>query len=285
MTVFQSILLGIVQGLTEFLPISSSGHLIIFQSLLKLSDTSRYLLFDIVLHVGTLISICIVFWKDIKSITVEFFKLLIGCFDKNSRKNIKSDIKSMNNSKKLLYLLVVATVPLIFVVFIKKYVDALFSSLLLVGFMLILTSIILFLTDKLIDSRKNFSNMSYLDALITGIFQLFAVIPGISRSGSTIFGAVLCGLKREIAVKFSMLMSIMAVLGALVGTIKDLFSSSANTLIAYVPITSYLTGFLVSAITGVFAIRFLIKLISNRKLKYFAVYCLIVGIVVIIFHN
>ena len=178
MTNIQAIILGIIQGLTEFLPVSSSGHLVIFQSLFK-NFNQPGITFDVTLHLGTLFSVLIFFYKDI----VEIFKM----------RNIR-----------LIILLVIATIPAgIIGILYKDKIEMLFLNIKLVGIALIFTGILLYLSDKIKRTYKDYSKINYFDALLIGIAQAFAIIPGISRSGSTISTGIFCKLKRETAVKFS----------------------------------------------------------------------------------
>lgn len=277
MTIWQATILGILQGLTEFLPISSSGHLIIGETLLRLPDTHKLLIFDVTLHLGTLISVFIMFWKDIYKLILAFFSIISNLFKRNKTKN-----KDLEESKRFIFLLIVSTLPLFLVLAAKDQIEMLFSSVRFVGFALLITATILFLTDRIVEGKKRITNTSYPNALTIGLFQLFAIIPGVSRSGSTIFGARLCGLDKETSVKFSMIMSIIAILGAMGSSVKDMLGSSGAALITHIPFSAYAIGLIVSAITGVFAIKFMINLLKKNKFAYFGIYCVILGVTTII---
>ncbi len=270
MTNISAVILGLVQGLAEFLPISSSGHLVIFQSLLGLQNGEEYLVFDILLHMGTLVSVFFFYWKDVVGLFKAFFAVLGDLF------RGRFDFKS--GSRRLLALLVVATLPLFVVILFKSKIETVFSSPLWVGCALLVTGVIMFLTDKVVSGQYDENNTPFKKALIVGIFQLFAILPGISRSGSTIFGGVLSGLKKEFAVKLSLLMSIVAVLGAMVTSVPDMLSGDG---LSATPL-QYVLGMVVAAASGIIAIKFLVKMLSRGKFKYFAYYCWAAGVITII---
>lgn len=271
MTNINAIILGLVQGLAEFLPISSSGHLVIFQNLLGLPNAEEFLVFDILLHVGTLVSVLFFYWKDVVGLITSFFSMIADLFKG------KADFKS--GKRHLLMLLVVATLPLFVVILFKSKIEAVFSSPVFVGFALLVTGGILFLTDRVISGRYSEENTPFKSALIVGIFQLFAILPGISRSGSTIFGGVLSGIKKEFAVKLSLLLSVIAVVGAAFTSIPDIMHGEG---LSVTPLQCVF-GMVVSAISGIIAIKFLVKMLSKGNFKYFAYYCWAVGVLTIIF--
>ena len=251
MSYLHAIILGIIQGLTEFLPVSSSGHLVIVQSFFKNFKQSG-ISFDVILHFGTLFSVLIYFRKEI----IEILKL---------------------KNKKWLFLIVIATIPAGIVgIFFKDFIENLFNNVKLVSFSLIVTGIILFFSDKFGSEIKDDEKITFLDAIIIGIAQAFAIIPGISRSGSTIATGIFCGLKRDVAIKFSFIMSIPAILGAVVLSLKDFSNININ----YYPV--YLAGFLSSLIFGLLALKILTILTKIKNLKYFSFYCWIVAIGVLI---
>ncbi|NLY43616.1 MAG: undecaprenyl-diphosphatase UppP [Clostridiaceae bacterium] len=274
MNTFTAILLGIVQGLTEFLPISSSGHLVIFQEFLGMNDLEEsHLLFDTFLHIGTLISIFLVYGKDVWNLVKAFFELLrdIG----NRRR-----IADVSPSRKMLFLLIVATIPAVVVGFaFKDAIEALFKSVEFVAVALLVTGFLLWLTSKLISGTKEEKDTKYSNALMIGFFQCAALMPGISRSGSTIVGGLLNGLKKEFAVKFSFLMSVPAIMGAAVLQIPDLVRQGFNSE-ETIPI---LAGTLAAAITGFVAIKFLIALLNKGKFYLFSYYCWAVGGVLLLY--
>ncbi|MCK9478259.1 MAG: undecaprenyl-diphosphate phosphatase [Firmicutes bacterium] len=271
MTNLNALMLGLIQGLTEFIPISSSGHLVIFQHLFGLDDCKQYIVFDIVLHIGTLVSVLFFYWKDVLGLIKSFFGFLTDLV-KGKKVNFKDD------GLRVLVSVIIGTIPLVVAVLIKSKVENLFSSLLFVGCALLVTGGILFLTDKINKMEYTIENMPYKNAFIVGLFQLFAILPGISRSGSTIFGGVATGLKRESAVKFSLLLSILAILGAAAASIPELFSETAPSATLF----QYISGAVVAAVSGIFAIKFLVKMLSKGKFKFFAIYSWVVGVVIIL---
>jgi undecaprenyl-diphosphatase len=247
MTFFHSIFLGILQGLTEFLPVSSSGHLVIAQELIP-SFEQPGVLFDVVLHAGTLIAILFFFRKKILSL-----------------------------SQKYLAMLIIGTIPAVFVgIFFSSYIENLFTSLTVVGFALLLTAVMNFMTDKgiLKKVRKIGPNKGLPLSLIIGVFQAFAIVPGISRSGATIFAGSKFGFTKKQAAEFSFLLSVPAVFGANVLQFSK-YGGDNNINIFY-----YLIGFLAAFISGYLAIGFVIKTLLAKKFKYFAVYCAVVGLTV-----
>lgn len=271
MTLLNAIILGLVQGIAEFLPISSSGHLVIFQSLLGLPDTHNYVTFDVLLHFGTLISVAIFYYKDIWELIKAFFGLIADLF--RGKFNINK-----NEHTRLLAMLVIATVPLVLALIFNDQVSALFTSTLFVGIALLVTGTFLFFIDRMPEGRPLKAGKCYKQSFLVGLCQLFAVVPGISRSGSTIFGGRLVGFKKEFAVKFSLLLSMIAVLGATVVSIPDMFNPASMPVSPLIA----LVGVAVSAVSGVFAIKFLVKMLNKGKFKIFSYYCWAVGLVTII---
>ena len=259
MNFIEAIILGIIQGLTEFLPISSSGHLEIANKLLNNKIGNENLLLIIVLHFGTAISTLIVFKQDIKNIIHEFV-------------NVKRNKKSSSFVLKIIYSMIpVVIVGLIF----EEQIQNLFKgNLILVGFMLIITGLLLFLTDKKKAVNKNVSTKN---AIIIGVSQAIAILPGISRSGATISTAVLLGVNKNKAAKFSFLMVIPIIIGKI---IKDLATGDISYKEEMFPIL--IIGFLSSLITGIIACKLMIKIVENSKLKYFSIYCFLIGIICII---
>ncbi|MBZ4646372.1 MAG: undecaprenyl-diphosphatase UppP [Clostridia bacterium] len=274
MNTFVAIILGIVQGLTEFLPVSSSGHLVIFQELFGMNELEQsHLLFDTLLHFGTLLSICLVYSKDIYHLIKEFFEMMA---------DIPKGNININSSpyRRMVMLLITATIPAVIIGFLfKDAFETMFKSIRVVGFTLLFTGFLLWITSKLIPGSKDEKNVKYSNAFVIGLFQSLAITPGISRSGSTIVGALLNGLKKEFAVKFSFLMSIPAILGAAVLQVPDLMKQGFNS----TDVFSYTAGTLAAAITGFIAIKFLINLLNRGKFYLFSYYCWTVGIFIIIY--
>jgi len=277
MNVFQAILMGIVQGIAEFLPVSSSGHLAIFQNLLHI-ETDTGLLFDVLLHLGTLLAIFVVFWKDIWRLIVEFFGIIADFFRRFSDPDV---IVLSSGYRKFVLLIIVSTIPTAILGYVgRSFVEYASSTLLIPGIGLLITSFLLFICDRIGDGRKGIKKITYLNAFEIGMVQGVATMPGISRSGATIAACLMLGVKKETAVKYSFIMSIPAVLGAVVLEMKDAFGTKipAGTLV------SYIIGMVVAAIVGYFAIRFMIGVVRRKKYIYFSIYCLVVGIIAIIGH-
>ncbi|NLJ80722.1 MAG: undecaprenyl-diphosphate phosphatase [Firmicutes bacterium] len=269
MTMLEALFLGIVQGLTEFLPVSSSGHLVLFSHLLGVKEPS--LVFETVVHGGTLVAVLIVLRKDVSLLAESFLKIIrkpseIG-------RHLAADPGSY-----LFFSVVLATLPVaVLALVFKGWIERLFLSSVLVGFMLLVTGTVLFVTDRLRPRLKKMAELSVWDLLIIGDGQAAAILPGISRSGTTIGAGLALGLRREDAARFSFLLSIPAILGALIFAGKDLLAGSTA-----LPAGPLLVGFASSAFTGYLAIRLLLNLIKQGRLIWFSYYTWVVGVVVII---
>jgi len=268
-----AIFMGIIQGLTEFLPVSSSGHLVILQQLLGLEEVG--LGFNIILHIGTLVAVSIYYRKDLFLLFKEFFSLLKDVLTKG-----KSDIRA-NEHRLLLVMLFIAILPTAAIGFLfNDLFESLFKTSYIVGYTLIITGIILWISNYLPVGSKHAKDMTLKDALFVGLVQGAAITPGISRSGSTIFAGLATGFTRDLATRFSFLLSIPAILAAVVlegpEIIKEV-SAIGNVL----PVVS---GFIASAVSGYLAIDLLISILKRQKLQYFSYYCWIVGGLTIIYH-
>ena len=261
----QALILGLVQGLTEFLPVSSSGHLAIGREILGV-EAAEDLVFEITVHVATVLATIIVFRKQI-------WKLLCGLFK-----------FKYNDETDYILKICVSMIPVFIVgMFFKDKVESLFSSLLVVGLALVVTAMLLLFSDIYVGrgkvaERRYRNGIGWWQALTVGIGQAFAVIPGLSRSGTTISTGLLCGVKREAVAQFSFLMVLVPILGEafldLVG--GDVAASSVGML-------PLLVGFLAAFVSGLFACKVMIALVKKAKLRWFALYCAIVGLVVIIY--
>ena len=254
MDIINAILLGIVQGLTEFLPVSSSGHLEIVKAILGEDKVGKEsMLMTVVLHFATALSTIFVFRNEIK-------KILIGLFQFQKNEEFKFSFK-----------IIISMLPAAFVgVFFDKEVETLFGgALTLVGCMLIITGILLFLADKSVNTKKN---IGIKESILIGISQAIAILPGISRSGATISTSVLLGIDKEKSARFSFLMVVPLIFGKMA---KDIFSGQI--IIGDANFLSLLIGFIFAFITGMMACKWMIKLVKNSKLKYFSYYCFIVG--------
>lgn len=273
MTLIKAVVLGVVQGLTEFLPVSSSGHLAILENLMKVDENS-ILFFAAMLHFGTLISIFLVYYQDILNLLKEFFLILYEIITGKGI-NIKK-----NHYRKLGLLIITASIPTAVIgLAFSDFFESLFKSVFAVGIGLLITGTLLWVSERIAKGRKNINTTKYSDAFIVGFFQAIAIAPGISRSGSTIVGSLFRGLNKELTVKFSFLISLPAVLGA--GTIEflDAFEQGMNGISSSVLIA----GVLAATISGYAAINAMIKLVINQKLFYFSIYTWILGLVIIVY--
>ncbi|MDY5975384.1 MAG: undecaprenyl-diphosphate phosphatase [Anaerovoracaceae bacterium] len=274
MTTFQAIILGLIQGLAEFLPISSSGHLALAQHFFGINSDS-VLIFAVLLHVGTLISVFIVYWKDILGLIYEFF----GTFA-DLVKTKRFDVNK-NATRRMCWLIIAATVPTAVIGFLfdEKF-EKLYSNVLAIGICLVITGCILFAAEKWGKNLHGIKNTKFKHAITVGILQGCAIAPGISRSGSTIVGGLACGLKREWAVRFAFLVSIPPILGSVILELPDALAAGTVDSSLTVPI---LAGVIVSAVSGLIAIKGMIRLVSGKKLSYFSYYTWILGISVIVY--
>ena len=268
MTYLMSAVLGVVQGVAEFLPISSSGHLTLFQHFLGMPEPDN--LFNILLHFATLIAVFIYYWRDIWEMILEFFRCIR---DMLSPAPARGEPPA---ARRQILLLIVATLPLFLVLPIKDYVEQVGNYPAAVSCILILTGVVLFLSDRMARGRKNARNTTIKDALLIGVAQGFATLPGLSRSGSTIAAGMALGLDRKFAVRFSFLMSLPAVMGATILEIADVArEGSVDT--ALLP--KYLLGMVIAGVVGYFAIGLVNLLASKGKFGSFAYYCWIAGAV------
>ena len=272
MTYLTAFLLGLIQGVAEFLPISSSGHLAIAQNLLGLKGAGSVPeFFDVLLHLGTLIAVFAAYWTDICEMVVEFFR---GIGDLVHR----STPSPVPPARRLILLIIVGTLPLFAVLPIRKHVQGLTDNMVFVGAALIVTGILLFLCDRVRKGRKTERSATWLDALLVGVGQAVATLPGVSRSGMTITAGCFVGYERRFAVRFSFLLSIPAVLGANILSIGDAVQAGING--AEVPM--YLVGVVTAAVTGYLCIRLLKYVADKGRFGAFAYYCWAVGILTLV---
>ena len=272
MTYVTSFLLGLVQGVAEFLPVSSSGHLAIAQNLLGLEGAGSVPeFFDVLLHLGTLIAVFAAYWGDIRDMVVEFFR---GIGDLAHR----STPTPVPPARRLILLIIVGTLPLFAVLPIRKTVQGLGDNMYFVGAALIFTGFLLFLCDRVRRGRKTERSATWLDALLVGVGQAVATLPGVSRSGMTITAGCFVGYERRFAVRFSFLLSIPAVLGANILSIKD--AVQAGIVGAEVPM--YLVGVAVAAVTGYLCIRLLKYIADKGRFGAFAYYCWAAGVLTLV---
>lgn len=272
MSLFNALVLGIIQGVAEFLPISSSGHLSIAQNLLGLGvEGSDDVFFDVLLHLGTLAAVFVAYWSDIKEMVLEFFRT-IGDI---RRGGMPKDIPP---ARRLILLIIIGTLPLFLVLPIQDTVEGLYSNTYFVGAALLVTGALLFACDRIRKGRKNEKSTTIGDVLVIGVGQAIATCPGISRSGMTISAGCFCGLERRFAVRFAFLLSIPAVLGANVLHITDVVSTGIDTSL----IPSYILGVAAAAISGYLSIR-LVRMVADKgKFGAFSYYCWAVGILTLV---
>ncbi len=269
MDIIQAIIIGLVQGLTEFLPVSSSAHLIFAQQFLGVTEPS--LAFDVLLHLGTLVAVVGYFFKDIVRMIIAFFKSLTDIVKGRFKSEIKRD-----PYKKLAWFTILATIPVgIAGIVFDDLVESLFTGITLPAFFLLITGCLLFASQRMNTGKINVKEINWKEALILGCGQACALLPGLSRSGTTIATGLLLDLDKEFAAKFSFILSIPAILGATVIQLKDVS-------ITNVELTAWIAGFAIAAISGYLAIKFLLKLIKERSLDVFAYYCWIIGIIILV---
>ena len=264
---FEAIILGLVQGLTEFLPVSSSGHLVIGREILGVEESGD-LVFEVAVHAATVLSTIVVFRHQIWSLLKGLFRF---------RYNDETDY---------IMKICVSMIPVFIIgVFFKSFVEGLFASLFVVGVALLMTALLLFLSDRASNPRReqlpanNYRNgISYWQALAVGIGQAFAVIPGLSRSGTTISVGLICGVRRDVMAQFSFLMVLVPILGeAFLQLVGGEFTGST---LGVLPV---LLGFVSAFLSGLFACKVMIAIVKKAKLTWFALYCAIVSLLIFIF--
>ena len=270
MDIFQGIIIGIVQGLTEFLPVSSSAHLIFIQNILGVESS---LAFDTFLHLGSLLAVLIYFRADIYKMIRAWLLSIGDILQHRFREGFYSD-----PYKRLAWYVILATIPVgIAGVFLESHVDALFAGALYVpGFFLFVTGTILYLSQRIASGQIDMSHMGWFQSLFMGLGQACAIMPGLSRSGTTIAAGLVVGLDKEFAAKFSFILSIPAIFGAFILQLKDIGLSLGTDGAAVI------LGFIAAFISGYLAIKWLLDLIQNRSLDIFSYYCWIVGVIVFV---
>ena len=269
MSIWFAILLGLVQGLTEFLPVSSSGHLVLAQTLFGEGIETNYMLFNVLLHFGTLLSVVVAFWKDVRELVVEFFGWVRDGFKINDRPY-----------RRFIVMLLLTIVPMFAILPVKSTIEGAFSSPLLVGLMLLVTAAILYLSEKAPKKHKTEKDATWLDALIVGVGQCFAVLPGLSRSGTTMCTGLFRGFSREFSVRFAFIMSLPVILGANLLELIDVVRDPAS--MGEVSAACYIIGILAAMLSGLAAIR-MVRFVSKRgNFRPFVVYCMLAGTVTIV---
>ena len=272
MSLFSSILLGLVQGLAEFLPISSSGHLAIaahFMGQAGIGEPPPF--FDVLLHLGTLAAVFAAYWQDIREMIAE---LICGVRDL-ARGTTPTPIPP---ARRLILLIIVGTLPLFVVLPVKDFIEGLGDNIYFVAGALIVTGFLLFASDRVKKGRKTEKTATLLDVLLVGVAQAIATCPGISRSGTTITAGCFVGLDRRFAVRYSFLMSIPAILGANILTLKDAITEK-TIIVSDIPV--YLVGVAVAAVVGYLCIRLLKMIADKGRFGWFAYYCWAAGVIVL----
>ncbi len=285
MTWYMALFYGIIQGLAEFLPISSSGHLALFQSLFNIGDTEGLFTFNILLHFGTLMAVLVMYRKDIFPLIPAFFTLCGKLFKgqlivRESGTDGKKGALTLNAtlSERLVILVIIATLPLVLTFFYKDYVEMLNAYPKVIGGILIFNGVVLFVSDRLAKMGKELSASTPADALFVGLLQAVAVVPGLSRSGTTITAGLLRGFDRQFAVKFSFILSIPTILAACVLEIPEVIENPIPT----TDILPYILGMVTAALVGFAAMKLLTYISKRSNFTVFSFYCWAVGILAVV---
>ncbi len=272
MSILTAVVLGLVQGVTEFLPISSSGHLAIAEHLLNMQGAANVPdFYDVLLHLGTLVAVFAAYWGDIRDMIVEFFTG-IGDLAHHRTPN------PVPPARRLILLIIVGTLPLFVMVPFRYFFTDLGDNMYFIGGALIFTGLLLFASDRVRRGRKTEKTATMLDALIVGVGQAVALCPGVSRSGMTITMGCFTGFERKFAVRFAFLLSIPAVLGANILTLKDALTSEID----WASMPAYLVGVVVAAVSGYACIRLLRYVADKGRFGAFAYYCWAVGVMTLV---
>lgn len=271
----QALLMGIFQGLTEYLPVSSSGHLMIAGELLGIDDPDQIMPFTIAVHVATVLSTLVILWKEIAWV------LIGSCKHGKDFVPSRYGIKRLNDEQNYLLNIIISMIPIGIVgLFFKSWVEQLFTNLMVVGVCLLVTAVLL--SFSYYSKPREKEHISWKDALIIGIAQAIAVLPGLSRSGSTIGTGLILGDKKEKLAEFSFLMAIPPILGMALLDCKDMIENGVEEAMAGISPLSLVIGFFAAFITGCVACKWMISLVKRGKMIYFAVYCAIAGFATII---
>ncbi len=273
MTYLQAVILGLVQGLAEFLPISSSGHLALLENFFGIKEDNM-LFFTVLLHFGTLIAVFVVFWKDIWELLQE---LVLTIKDLIGRKGLRLNERPV---RKLGVMIIVSCIPTAIIGFVfGDLFENFYSKPIVIAIMLIITALLLIAAETWGGGNRTITNLNYRNSIFIGIVQGLAIIPGISRSGSTLFASLLCKLDREFAVKFVFLISIPTILGSLILELPDGIKEGLHG----EPVGPVIVGVIVAFLSGLFAVKVMLKVVSNKKLKYFSYYLFAVAAAVIVY--
>ncbi len=271
----EALIMGIFQGLTEFLPVSSSGHLALAGSLLGVNDPDQILTFTVAVHVATVCSTLFILWKEVAWIFKGLFKTGDAIVPS------QHGIRSLNEEQNYALNIIISMIPIGIVgLFFKDQIEAYFNSLMVVGVCLLVTACLL--SFSYFSKPRTKEHISMLDAFIIGIAQAFAALPGLSRSGSTIGTGLLLGNKKEKLAQFSFLMVIPPILGEALLDVKKIMEQGMETAMSGISTTALITGFAAAFITGCLACKWMINIVKRGKLIYFAIYCAIVGLATII---
>ncbi len=275
MTLFESIILGLVQGLAEFLPISSSGHLAALQYIFGI-DGSNVLTFTVMLHFGTLVAIFVVYWKDIVDLVKELFATIKDiCTGQGVQVN-------KNDTRKLGFMIITASVPTAIIgLLLNDFFESLYARMTVIGVCLIITGCGLFFAERYGGGKRTIKDMNFRNAFFIGLCQSVAIMPGISRSGATMIGGLACKFDRAFAVRYAFLISIPSVLGAFLLEVPEAVRSVSDG--TGMSLGVMLAGIAVAAVSGYAAIKVMIKAVTNKKLMYFSVYTWIAGAALIIY--
>lgn len=272
MTIWEGLFQGVLQGLTEFLPVSSSGHLSLFQHFFGLSGSGS-MFFTLMLHMGTLVAVFVAFWKTIKAMIVEFFRMIRDIFTG------KFKFSECNEERRMVLMMIVALLPLLGFYFLKDYVELLSedNDIIVEGICFLFTATMLLLADRCVQGKATGVKMKPIHALIIGIFQGIAILPGVSRSGSTISSGLILGYSREFMVKFSFILGIPVILASGVSELKDAMSTGID-----VEIAPLVAGVVAAAVVGYLAIVLVKWLVTTDRFGVFGYYTLALGVIVII---
>lgn len=272
MSIWNAIVLGLVQGITEFLPISSSGHLAIINNLFDITTADDgHLFFDVLLHLGTLAAVCVCYWQDISQMFYEALGFVnVGPLAGQRQRRYPA--------ARMFVMLVFATLPMLLILPIHRMIETLYYQSVFIGVALVLSGCILFVADKMKPGTKAAGGMTISDAVIIGLCQCVATIPGLSRSGTTITAGIAVGLNRDYAVKFSFLLSVPAVLGATIVSLVD--AVGQGVVLGDVP--AYIAGMLAAMLSGIGAITLFKRIAAKGRFGNFAYYCWVMGVLSII---
>lgn len=274
MNVVSAIFFGIIQGLTEFLPVSSSGHLAIMQNIFGMENVEETsLTFTVLLHLGTLIAVFLVYRRDIFSLIPAFFTGLGKLF------HGKRKLADYNERERMVFFVILATLPLVLAVLMKDGVALLSAHTKVIGFILMLNALVLYISDRFSGGNGGINEMTPRSAVMVGLCQFCAVLPGLSRSGATITGGLLQGFSREFAVKFSFILSIPAILGANILEVPKIVSNP----IPQGETVAYIAGVVAAALSGIAAMKLLQFISRKSNFRIFSYYCLAAGLIAVIF--